>query len=168
MERKRVVIDDRTIATNDVQAIIEPVWWTANTYDSHAAYESSLAKFSHPQRIVHAIEWYTAEVNNGGHEQFYFNSTGIVWKDAKEGFEEIGMPEIAKIIAESAKRMGGQPSFVREERISALEKENPEFDDLDDRFYECSDNLDAKLQGYIRANSRDFLFDGEVEKPAVP
>lgn len=167
-ERVRVVVDESTIATNDVQAIIEPVWWTANIYDSYATYEANLAKFSHHQRLVHAIEWYTAEVNNGGHDQFYYNSTGIVWADAKEGFEEIGMPEIAEIIAESAKRMGGHPSFVREERIRALEKENPKFDDLDDQFYERSKNIDVKLRDYIRANLGEFLFDGEVEKPAAP
>ena len=167
MGRTRVVIDEGTIATNDVQAIIEPVWWTANIYDSYAAYESSLAEFSHPQRLVYAIEWYAGELYNGGHYQFYFNSTGIVWADAKKGFEEIGMPEIAEIIAESAKRMGGQPSSVREERIRALEKDGLDFDDLDNRFYELSKSIDAKLREYILENSADFLFDGEVEKPTT-
>ena len=46
--------------------------------------------FSLPQRYVFAIQWHIGEVNNGGHYQFYDNSTGIVWEDSLKGFEVIG------------------------------------------------------------------------------
>jgi len=54
-----------------------------------------------PQRYIFTIEWYIAEVNNGGHDQFYFNSTGIVWKNALKGFEEIKHTKAHNILKES-------------------------------------------------------------------
>src|SRR5689334_19584479 len=105
MERVSITIDADTIAKGDLSSIIEPVWWTAHIYGTLAIYEASLKSFSHSQRIIFALQWYQAEVDNGGHDQFYFNSTGIVWPDALAGFDAIGVPEGATIIRESAKRL---------------------------------------------------------------
>jgi Domain of unknown function (DUF4375) len=165
LERKHIVVDEKTIAGNDAQAAILPAWYAANIYGSYADYESSLAKFSRNQRLVVAMEWYAAEVNNGGHDQFYSNSTGIVWEDAQKGFEEIGMPDVARIIEESAKRMGGRPSFDRAERNRVMQQLKPKFDDLDNQFYGLNGGYDAKVLNYVRAHAKDFLFDGEVELP---
>lgn len=167
MKSEQVVIDENFIETKDITSIIHPVWFTANIYGSYGDYEKSLARFSRSQRLVHAAEWYQAEVNNGGHDQFYSNSTGIVWEDAQTAFTEIGLPEVAEIIAESAKRMGGRPSFDREERNRVLDAEQPNFDDLDDRFYKLTD-IDSRIIDYIRKRPKDFLFSGEVEIPSVP
>lgn len=161
-QRVRMIIDEHTISTQDVYDIIAPVRYTANIFGSYAEYEASLARFSHAQRIVLAICWYEVEVNNGGHYQFYWNSTGIVWEDATNGYSEIGLPQAAFIVAESAKRMGGRPSFNREERQKFMERKNPKFDDLDDQFYKLETG--AKLIEYVRSRPKDFLFDGEIEK----
>src|SRR5262245_33226608 len=166
-ERVRLVIDENELASKDAFAIIEPVWWTANIYGSYDDYESSLARFSRAQRMIFAMEWYMAEVNNGGHDQFYFNSTGIVWEDALKGFAEIGVPEVSAIITESAQRLGGRPSFDREQRIRAVELRKPKFGDLDERFYTTKVNIGAKMLEYIRARPTEFFFDGEIERPKL-
>src|SRR5262245_7114355 len=97
IEHAEVCIDDSTTARGDPMEVIDPVWWTANIYDSPDAYDVSLQQFSKAQRLVFAMLWYQAEVNNGGHHQFYFNSTGIVWRDALEGFQASSLPEVAAI-----------------------------------------------------------------------
>lgn len=56
------------------------------------------------------------EANNGGHDQVYFNSTGIVWKDALKGFEEIGHQQAYNILEQSAERIDGNPSLDRSKR----------------------------------------------------
>lgn len=168
MERVHVLIDQKMIATTDNPfSLIEPVWWGANIYDSYKDYESSLAKFSRGQRLFFAIQWYAEEVDNGGHDQFYSNSTGIVWADALKGFREIGFSEAEAILGESAKRMGGQPPFDREERNKVLDVKMPKFKDLDDRFYKVEANLDAKMLDYARKHPKEFLFDGVIERPAL-
>jgi len=109
--------------------------------------------------------WYDAEVNNGGHEQFYSNNTGIVWRDALEGFEAIGLPEAAAIIRESAQRLGGSPSLDRHERERQLLKLAPSFDDLDERYGMEEAHVRAKMMEYIRGRPEAFFFSGIVEKP---
>ncbi|MHC1782266.1 MAG: DMP19 family protein [Anaerolineaceae bacterium] len=147
--------------------IIQPVWWTANIYEDEQTYNQSLAHFSNEQRYVFAIEWYIAEVNNGGHWQFYYNSTGIVWKDALAGLKEIGLDEAVKILEESARHMGGEPSLDRKTRWKQLDKYRTDFDDLDQRFYAMDDEVGVEkiLYEYIRNNRGAFYFDGQVLQP---
>jgi hypothetical protein len=169
-ERVHVVVDDAVIAEKDHWTVIHPVWYTANIYEGPGAYEFSLQSFSQAQRMVHAVLWYMAEVNNGGHRQFYSNSTGIVWRDAMAGMEAIGLPRGARIIAISAERMGGEPSLDRADRREQMETIDPEFDDLDDAFYalEKRNNIDELISNYIRGRPSDFHFDGEIERTVLP
>ena len=98
MVKKRIKIDDKVIETGDPMKVIDPLWWSVSIYDSKEKYEKDLKPFSFHQRAVFALMWYMAEVNNGGHSQFYSNPTGIVWEDAMVGFELIGLTEGMKII----------------------------------------------------------------------
>jgi hypothetical protein len=163
----RFDIGDRQINGDDYFAVIEPVFWSVSIYDGLERYERDLAKFSKEQRFVLACHWYMSEVNNGGHDQFYDNSTGIVWKDAREGFIAIGAKEVAAIIDESSRRLGGTPSLDRGERQGQLERFNPQFDDLDNKFFRLDKklNYERKLMEYIRANRKKFYFSGKVKKP---
>jgi hypothetical protein len=169
-QRERMRVDRTTLDANDAFAPIEPIWWTANIYGSPDDYERSLASFTRSQRLMFAIHWYRAEVNNGGHDQFYDNSTGIVWRDALAGFEALQLPKFAAVLRESARRLGGDPPLIREARQDLLTRLEPQLDDLDGRFYELerTADLDAKMLDFMRNHSSDFLFDGVVEKPVLP
>ena len=162
----KFVVGDSEIDGDDYFQVIEPVFLAVSIYDGPEKYEKDLACFSKQQRYVLACHWYLSEVNNGGHDQFYDNSTGIVWIDAKEGFAEIGAVDIAQIIVESARRLGGQPSLDREVRQQQLEN-SLALDDLDDKLFlfEQEVDLDAKLMAYIRKNRRQFYFSGLVDDP---
>ena len=167
MIKKHVKIDDKVIETRDPMKVIDPLWWSVSIYDSKAKYEKDLEPFSFHQRAVFALMWYMAEVNNGGHSQFYSNSTGIVWEDAMDGFELIGLAEGMKIIEESAKRFGTKPSFDRGERENVLDSLDIDFDDLDSRFYKLDSavNITDRIADYIQKNKEAFYFEGEIEAP---
>ena len=79
----------------------------------------------------------------------------------------IGRPGIAKIITESARRMGGSPSLDRNQRNLVLEKLKPDFEDLDNAFYKLDGELDIEgsLVAYIRKCPSEFTFSGTVIKP---
>jgi len=166
-EQVRLNIDESFISTKDSWAAIEPLWWSVSIYDGLDRYERDLKNFSSQQRHVFACHWYLAEVNNGGHDQFYSNSTGIVWRDALLGFRAMGLPQFAEIIAESARRMGGSPSFDRDERNAVLDKKRPPFDDLDNRLYEAEKkvNIEEAMNSYVRKNHQAFRFSGVFTKP---
>lgn len=163
----RMVIDDAVIDSGDYFKVIDPVWWKGNIYGTYEEYEASLITFSRPQRLVFAVAWYVAEVNNGGHHQFFTNSTGIVWRDALDAFDAVGATSNAKILKEAVARIGGNPSFDRSKREEQVENSDVEFDDLDDAFYDLEDALNEKLIAYIKANRKDFYFDGVVSIPVL-
>lgn len=166
---QRIVVDDAVIDTRDPYAVIDPVWWTGNIYGSVADYEASLRTFTREQRLIYAAMWYLSEVNNGGHDQFFFNSTGIVWPDAREAFPRMDLPEVAEILDESAERLGDSPSRDRDERGLQLESSKADFRDLDDRLYDLESELDidARLADFIQAHRQQFYFDGSVSKPRL-
>jgi hypothetical protein len=166
---EHVRIDDEVIDQGDPWVVIDPVSWIVNIYDGEAEYNNSLAPFSREQRYLLAILLYMGEVNNGGHDQFYFNSTGIVWKDALAGFRDMGLDQAAAILEESAKRMGGNPSLDRETRWEQMDAYGPTFDDLDDRFYDlqATGRLDVAMQEYIAQHREAFYYEGDVTKVKV-
>ena len=162
-----VNINDSVINSKDVQAIIDPVWWTGDIYQSHDNYLNSLKGFSDNQRFVYAIQWYQDEVDNGGHEQFFYNSTGIVWEDALKGFSKIGLNRYYSILSEAAKKMGNSVPFDRDARIKRLETLEPDFDNLDAQFYKLDSvqSLQDALVDFIQKNRSDFYFKGVIKKP---
>jgi hypothetical protein len=160
----KFIVDDSVIEQNDVFKIIEPLWWSVSIYDGEEIYKNDLQKFSNQQKYIFAIMWYQSEVNNGGHSQFYTNSTGIVWEDAMNGFKEIGLIDAYDIIKESVDRFDGHPDKDRNIRNNQMDKLDLEFDDLDSKFYKIND-FDYKLLEYIKKNKQYFYFNGIIKKP---
>lgn len=169
-ERVHVEVNDETIANGDSWAVIQPIWWSISIYDGAGVYEQDSSRFSAAQRHVFAIRWYVSQVQNGGHRQFYSNSTGIVWEDARSGFTAIGVPKGAAIIDVSASRLGGNPSRDRMERQDQLELHSPDFDDCDEAFAQLLKKVDleANLMHYIRSRPADFYFSGDIERVVLP
>ncbi len=163
---EHIKIDDEFITNNnDPMAIINPVWCTATIYGGEEKYNESLASFSKEQRNVYALLWYMAEIGNGGHYQFYFNSTGVVWKDALLGSKALKFDEFTQIIEESAIKMGGQPSLDRWTRQEYLQKNKPDFRELDTRLYKIDNQIYKRIYQYILENKSQFYFDGRIEIP---
>ena len=165
-ETVEIVVDDNTIASGDLAKILEPAWWIVTIYHGPDEYERTLAQFSREQRLMFALRWYISEVKNGGHLQFYRNPTGIVWKDAAHAFDALDLDEGVSIVTDSAERLGGKPSRVRENRQKQLEEHEPNFRDLDERLYalDREANLDQAMRDFIRKNAEAFYFSGPVTR----
>ena len=159
----------------DPQSLIDPLCWCVRTGDGKEQYEKDLAPFTAPQRAIFAIQLYCAEVCNGGHDQFLFNSTGIVWKDALKGFEMIGGAKFTEILRDVIKKCGGSIPFDWEERIELHDRitTNPNakdepfdlFGENDSGFYDIMDKLESTIMAYVQAHAEDFVFVGDVEVP---
>ena len=163
---QRMVVDDALIDEGSSHAVIQPLWWSCDIYKSPEAYHESLKPFSHEQCHVFAVEWYLSEVYNGGHHQFFYNGTGIVWKEALEGLKAMGAGEAEAILTEAVMLLGGNPSLHREERWNQLDQASEEaLDALDTRLYDMPEDINSKLMAYITANRKQCYFDGTVLKP---
>jgi len=80
--------------------------------------------------VVNEDTPYFMEVNNGGHFQFFDNSTGIVWEDALNGLKEFGMEELADNFKKVVDLFGGNIPFDRELRWEAMDKMSEDFEEL--------------------------------------
>jgi hypothetical protein len=165
-EKIHIVINDETIAGGNTWAIIEPVCLAANLQEGQWLYEHSLRSFSAAQRQLVAVWWYLAEVLNGGHRQFYSNSTGVVWQDAIAGLEAIGVLEAAQILRQTAERLGGAPSPEREERQLQIADLQIDFKDCDYAFDKVRKKVDLrkKMLEFIQSRPSDFYFSGIIER----
>lgn len=163
---KFTVEDIKSLEENPSFDIVEPMWGTISIYDGYEKYLQSAQTFTLEQRYLLAITWYFTEVNNGGHHQFFYNSTGIVWEDALNGFKHFGMNEYTANFQKVIDYCGGTISFDREERYRMLEK----LEENEEEFYKLldeADNFVFKYEGeeneltYIKNHPEKFVFEGE-------
>ena len=161
--RHRTITVEEILATDDMWTINEPAYWTINIYGSYDDYLESAKGFTVEQRYLNAICWYFAEVNNGGHYQFFYNSTGIVWEDALAGLRLFNMKELADNFQSVLDFFGGTVPFDRAERWYLLpqSENNPEFfdflDEKDDVVYEYEGIFEDV---FVHEHPELFVFDG--------
>lgn len=166
--RHRTITIEEIQSTDDMWTINEPMYWTINIYGSYDDYLESGKPFTLEQRYLNAICWYFAEVNNGGHHQFLYNSTGIVWEDALAGLRLFKMDELADNLQSVIDYFGGSVPFDRAERWTILqdwENEEELFDFLDgkdDVVYEYDGIFE---DAFVHENPQLFVFDGTYTIP---
>lgn len=161
-------LNEKDIAEGKYSAweLIQPLWYTVSIYDGLDIYEQNLKPFTEAQRKILALFWYDSEVCNGGHDQFFFNSTGIVWKDALECMRMIGAGNYARNFQKAVDLFGGRIPFDRSERIEALEKlrEEEGFDDfeqIDSFYYDDGEDIEQLMNEYVKSHAADFVVKGE-------
>lgn len=128
--------------------------------DKQASYVRTL---STGMRMVWGVFMVDGEVNNGGFNQFFWNSSCEYVNEARDGFRLIGAFEHARLVDEAVERFDQHAQTLRPyyergtiEAFSESYKENT-FTDLDDRYFELDS---APLQiSYIRANPDEFTTD---------
>ena len=154
---KKYTYEDLVSGTVETYRVLEPMYDLIDLSNG-LAYEGTIESFSHPQRLIFAVDSYMAEVYNGGHDQFFFNSTGVVWKDALEGLEVIGAQEAAAILRRVIKRFEGGISDDADERRKMMDAlEDGIFEEDDQAFYDMSDNIDELEKMYIQQNANALI-----------
>lgn len=159
--RHRTITVEEIQVTDDMWTINEPMYWTINIYGSYDDYLESAKGFTVEQRYLNAICWYFAEVNNGGHHQFFYNSTGIVWEDALAGLRLFKMDILADNLQSVIDYFGGSVPFNREERWTILK----EWDDEVFDFLDGKDDVVYEYEGifedvFVHEHPELFIFDG--------
>lgn len=108
-----------------------------------------------------AVRQLEAEVNNGGFDQYFFNSAGSYASDALWGLHAIGAGVSASILERAmAQFPDGQVPDLRSDRHRVME-DLPEstgavWDGLDQEFYASREDIDGMLLRFVRENEREF------------
>ncbi len=95
--------------------------------------------------MIFAFKWMQIEVQNGGFDQYFFNSAGDFWPDVSEGLIAIGdergserFREVLSIFPDSSP---SPDRFTRQEQLTALEE-------LDEKRY--SQHFNTTTSKYFR------------------
>jgi hypothetical protein len=123
-------------------------------------------KLSVPERIFQTVWELEAEVNNGGFERYFSNSSGRLAPFAAAALQAIGAARMAAIVDEAIAVVGREISWAddreRQERVLGLsDADREKLSALDGRFFAYPDSLTALLYAYVLAH-RD-----EIGAPAA-
>jgi hypothetical protein len=111
-----------------------------------------------PSDIVALVEGVEGEVNNGGFDQFFFNSSGDYAKETIDALKQIGAHQTAEIVQRACERfpLGSPPTDISLRRTLMLESVSPDADafiDLDERFYSYEEPISDLLEIYKEKHS---------------
>ena len=146
-----------------VWAVIEPMWWALETpYEP----DPRLEQASPGQRAAYALTWTESEVGNGGFEQYFWNSTGMLLDEAIAGARLVGAEEVEAVLRDAASFFpGGRAPESRAERQAGLDhltgEESQRLARLDDRFFALLDHPtrspSSRVESYIRGHPNEFF-----------
>jgi hypothetical protein len=118
--------------------------------------EKRFGKMSPAEQTFWLVWQMLSEVNNGGFNQFYFNSSGDRSIATPAALRTIGAKKFAGIMERAnALFPGGRPPEHRYKRQTVLEEIDPEtelFDDLDEEVYAYPENVDRLLYEFVLRN----------------
>jgi hypothetical protein len=145
--------------------VIEPFLDTVSIHDGPVRFLSDIAALPIAAQHLFVVLWCDHEVCNGGLNQFFSNSTGVLAPEAVTGFAAVGVIECGKLVQAAIDQFG--PSYPRErvERQGALEtlrrpgKARSQWDpfgDLDEQYYaeRKQADLEAVLDQFAARNAR--------------
>jgi hypothetical protein len=118
-----------------------------------------------PQQFCFAVELYGDEVDNGGHDQYFYNDDSDLYKVAIEGLRAMGAEPQAAILSDASRAFAPeQPAPTEEARRHRMKEFGPVQDGIfktaDERFYQLEDvpgeRLDTLMTLYALKHRSDF------------
>jgi HEAT repeat protein len=118
-----------------------------------------------PQQVYFAVLTYDSEVCNGGHAQYFVNSSGENWRIAMDGLMQINADERRAVLQAACELFGSAgPSEDSEQRHCQIAEFSTEQDEalgeLDTRYYSCDENVESLLAQFTLAHREHFRTPG--------
>jgi hypothetical protein len=133
-----------------------------DTYlNEKSEYGEKIEKLNSSQRTFLFVENLEREINNGGFNQFYFNSSGDFSQETVKALLEIGAEKTAEIVKKANSEFkNGTVSKDRTQRQNELElieeKAEEIWNKCDSEFYEYQDDLTELLIAFVIKNKTEF------------
>lgn len=125
-------------------------------------YGECVEKLNEHQKIFFYNQTIEREVNNGGFNQFYYNSSGDYAHETVESLKSIGAEKTALIMqkanAQFPNKVVPKDRDVRHQILEQIEnKANGIWAQLDQGFYEYEEDLNALNMEYIKVHKEYFI-----------
>ena len=137
-------------------AVIEPIWPDDTIKDELKHIKSGTPG----QKALYTLTLFMREIDNGGFQQFFWNSSGIYSYEVLNGFRLIRMCDYYKIVEKAFNFFPkGKVPLKLEKRRKFLQKNEMNLDDyfepLNDEIY-GEENLYPYFKKYIENNPDEF------------
>ena len=137
---------------SDYWDVVEPFWEAINIYDGPELFLRTVNAVPPLSRLMFAAHFCQSEIPNGGFNQFFWNSAGVLAPETVEGFREIGQLEVATLIEAAMDLLGTPYPRDREERQARLSQASEgALDSLDEKFFAF---IETEAGGFDEAADR--------------
>ena len=148
---KALLIEDQT---ESILTIYDILWKKTELFDDFENLNEEEKNFLY-------IEILEAEINNGGFDQYFFNSSGDYAIEALEALKKIGAFKTAKIVEEAYSYFPENPipknNEKRREILENIDEQTSEkWTQLEDKFYLYEENIGGLVLDYVRKNINEF------------
>lgn len=124
----------------------------------------TVLSWTKPRQAIYIIWQLEAEVNNGGYNQFYANSSGQFYKLLPEALKLVGANKFADLTERANRTYEAENEKIKKHQDGTIEgfsksyKNNP-LNKFDDEFYtlEKSENLQQLQVDFIRKHKNEFI-----------
>lgn len=117
------------------------------------------------ERIFFVVQTLETEVNNGGFEQFFSNSSGDFANELVSAFTQIGASHAAEICQKALSVFQGKVPRDRTERLAQMSSVRNYYrflDECDDAFFNMPENLNELNYAYVHQHRQYFPEGNEV------
>jgi hypothetical protein len=148
---KALLIKDETESILKIQELL---WKKTELFDD-------FENLNEAEKTFLYVEILEAEINNGGFDQYFFNSSGDYAHENLEALKKIGAIKTAKIVEEAYRYFPENPipkdNGKRREILENIDTQTSEkWTQLEDKFYLYEENIGGLILEYVRNNISEF------------
>lgn len=149
---------EKLVSSDDLDDTIIEI----STYISDlCAHGDEMGKLTVAQKKFYYNQCLEMEINNGGFNQYFFNSYGAQAHQTVQSLQKIGANKTAAILQKAIEQFpNSEVPEDRTERLEIMEQieetANPVWDELDEQFYKYEDNLNLLNIEFIKKNMDQF------------
>ena len=132
--------------------------------DDYQKEYATVMSWNKSQQAIYMIWLLEAEVNNGGYNQFYFNSSGQFYKHLPDALKLIGASKFADLTTRANNTFEKENPKITQHQDGTLEGFSKSYDDnplnkFDTEFYDLykTENLQQIQVDFIRKNKTEFI-----------
>ncbi|MEY3965840.1 MAG: hypothetical protein RL263_1009 [Bacteroidota bacterium] len=149
---------DKVLRMDDNTAVVFALDTRVNELSN---YSEDLRNLTEPQKNLLFVENAEREVNNGGFNQFYWNSSGDFAHETLTALQTIGANQMADILMKANSVWPNQTvpkdrTFRQEIQEEIEEQANPTWEECDQEFYKYPDDIADLLIKYVKQHRTEF------------
>jgi|GEM_PF-1557261 len=135
-------------------------WIIGNSYDTEM--DKKLQKLPLAIKYAYLVYTYECEINNGGFDQFYFNSIGYEVFEIQKGLEFFGLIKNKMLLDKSLELLKQKIDIKNYYELSSkqelpTEDFEEEFNELNSQFYDYPEKIEEIINEYLNKHRGDLI-----------